>query len=230
MNKFLILFAALVCAFQFSNAQTEKGNQTLGLNISVQHTQYSDIFIDNTNVVGATTTTRYTNFTFGPLYSYFIANNVDVGAAFFINTYTASTGGQNIADQSSTGTTKNHNNNYNATLYLRKYFLYANKIGIRTGPYIGYLWANQGYQYTPDQNNNTYSSTGHAYQVGARLEAVYYPSKHLGVSAMLANLNFQHGNNKSVNNGNLEKTNSDSIDFTFVNNLGLSLFYVFGNK
>lgn len=225
MNKFLILIAALLCAYQASIAQTEKGNQTLGFNVGLQYIQNSDIFFDNTSMANSSTNTKNTGFTLGPLYSYFIADKVDLGATFTLSTYTNSTSYPNVS-----GANKSHNNNYTALVYLRKYFLYANKIGIRTGPYAGYIWANQGYQYPTDQATSNYSSTGHAYQVGGKLEAVYYPSKHLGVSALLANLDFQHGNNKSVNSAIVDKTNSDSVDFSFINNgLGLSLFYVFGH-
>jgi len=223
MNKFLILFAALLCAYQLSCAQTEKGNQTLGLNMGLQYTQNSDNSFNNTNFPGAGNY-KSTNVTLGPLYSYFIADKLDLGATFTLSSYTNSTTYPNVA-----GTNKSHNNSYDALIYLRKYFLYANKIGIRTGPEIGYIWANQGYQYIPATNNYNTSSSGHAYLVGARLEAVYYPSKHLGVSALLANLNFQHGNNKSINDTNVDKSTSNSVSFDLINNgLSLSLFYVFG--
>lgn len=221
MNKFLILFAALLCAYQSSIAQTEKGNQTLGLNVGFQHNQGSDISFDNTNFASTTSTYKSNNFNLGPLYSYFIANKLDLGGSFTLNTNTTGT--------TAPGVTKTHNNSYEAMIYLRKYFLYCNKVGIRTGPQIGYIWTNQGYQYLAGQDNSNYSSTGHAYLVGARLEAVYYPSKHLGVSALIANLNFQHGNNKSVNTTNVDKTTSNSVNFNFISNgLGISLFYVFG--
>jgi len=223
MNKFLIFFAALLCAFQFSNAQTEKGNQTLGLNVSLQYNQSSDNSFDNTNFAGNANNYKSTNFALGPVYSYFVADKLDLGGSFTLNSYTSHTNFPNVA-----GANKNHNNSYDALIYLRKYFLYANKIGIRTGPEIGYIWANQGYDYSA-QNGGVYSSSGHAYQVGARLEAVYYPSKRLGVSALIANLNFQHGNNKSINATNVDRSTSNSINFDFINNgLGLSLFYVFG--
>ncbi|MDB5087400.1 MAG: hypothetical protein JWR09_1394 [Mucilaginibacter sp.] len=225
MKKFLILIAAFLCINQFSNAQTEKGNQTLGFNVGLQYTRNSDNLFDNTGMANSTSNFKNTNLTLGPLYSYFIADKIDLGASFMLNSYNTSTTYPNVS-----GANKSHNNSYNALVYLRKYFLYANKIGVRTGPYAGYLWANQGYQYPADQASNNYSSTGHAYQLGAKLEAVYFPSKHFGVSALLANLDFQHGNNKSVNNTNIDKTNSNSVDFSFINNgLGLSLFYVFGH-
>jgi hypothetical protein len=225
MNKFLIFFAALLCAYQLSCAQTEKGNQALGFNLSLQYNQSSDNSFDNTNSAGNASNYKNTSFALGPLYSYFIADKLDLGGSFTLNKFTNNTTYPNVS-----GTNKSHNNSYDALIYLRKYFLYANKIGIRTGPEIGYIWANQNYDYSA-QNGGVYSSSGHAYQVGARLEAVYYPSKHLGVSALIANLNFQHGNNKSVNATNVDKSTSNSVNFDFINNgLGISLFYVFGSK
>ena len=225
MNKFLIFFAALLCASQISFAQTEKGNQTLGLNVGVQYNQVSDNSFDNTNFVNSSSYTKTTNLILGPLYSYFIADKLDLGGTFTLQSFTTNTSYLNVS-----GTNKNHNNSYDAMIYLRKYFLYANKIGIRTGPEISYIWANQGYSYLPGSGGGNYGSSGHAYRVGGRLEAVYFPSKHLGVSALLANFDFQHGNNKSVNNSNIEKTTSNSLDFSLVSGLNLSLFYVFGGK
>lgn len=224
MNKFLILFAALVCAYQLSYAQTEKGNQTLGLNVGLQYNQSSDNLFDNTNMLSTTSNVKTTNFTLGPLYSYFIADKLDLGGTFTLQSYSI-----NTTYLDATSNYKIHNNSYVAMIYLRKYFLYANKIGIRTGPEASYIWANQGYQ-NPAQNGGNNSSEGHAYRLGGRLDAVYFPSKHLGVSAILANLDFQHGNNKQVNNSNVDKTSSNSIDFSLISGLNLSLFYVFGGK
>ncbi|MEO6630243.1 MAG: outer membrane beta-barrel protein, partial [Mucilaginibacter sp.] len=185
MNKFLILFAALLCAYQFSNAQTEKGNQTLGFYVGLQYNQSTDNYFDNTSIGFTTSKVKTANFNLGPLYSYFIADNLDLGATIMLSSYSTTTSYPTVA-----GSNQNHNNSYTALVFLRKYYLYAGKIGIRTGPYAGYIWANQGYDYPAAQATNSYSSDGHAYLVGGKVEAVYFPSKHFGVSALLANLNF----------------------------------------
>lgn len=224
MNKFLILLTAMLGISQLSIAQTEKGSQTLGLNFSYSGTSYSDNMFNNSNFVNSFSKVKNTNFALGPLYSYFIADRVDLGASFSLNSFTTSTKSPNF----STAKSRNHNKNYEALIYVRKYFLYAGKIGVRTGPYIGYAWGNQGYSYQDSQSDNVLSQKSHGYEAGARLEAVYFPSKRLGVSATIANFQYEHFNGRTSSNSGIEQTNGNNINFAFINNgLGLSLFYVF---
>lgn len=224
MNKFLILIAAFLCVFQFSKAQTEKGNQTLGLNVSFNNSSYSTSSFDNSSFASSTSNGKNTNFLLGPLYSYFIADKVDLGASFTLNSFTNSATTEGTANANS----NNHNKSYEALLYMRKYLLYANKIGIRTGPYLGYAWGDQGNGYRDPQSNFATSQKGHTYEAGAKLEAVYYPSKRIGVSAMIANLNYGHFTNKNISNTTIENTSGNNVNLSFINNgLTFSLFYTF---
>jgi len=226
MNKFLILMVALVCIFKFSNAQTEKGNQTAGLNLSFSGSQYDENYFDNSNFATRHDKMKNSNFTLGPLYSYFIADGVDVGASFSLRSYTNSS---MPIEENLTGN-KNYNKSYDLIVYARKYFLYANKIGVRTGPYIGYNWANQGYGYTDNMPDaNTSDSKSHGYEAGATLEAVFFPSKRFGISAMIANLQYEHFTGKTIQGAAIDRTNGNNVSLSFINSgLGLSVFYVFG--
>lgn len=225
MNKFLILMVALVCIFKFSNAQTEKGSQTAGINLSYSGTRYNDNYFDNSGSPTSLNKVKNTQFTVGPLYSYFIADRVDVGASFSLTSYASNT---TRTDISFPGTSF-HNRSSEATVFVRKYFLYEGKIGIRTGPYAGYNWTYQGYgsgNGLVDPGVTNYRS--HGYEAGAKLEAVYFPSKRLGVSAMVANLAYQHFTGRNFTNSGIERTEGDDVNIYFVNNLSLSLFYIFG--
>ncbi len=223
MNKFLILITAFLCIYKVSTAQTEKGNRTLGLNVAFNSSSYSTNTFDNSSFANFSNG-KTSHFLLGPLYSYFIANKVDLGTSFNLSSFTTST----TSTGSNAANSKSHNKSLEALVYARKYFLYANKIGVRTGPYVGYAWGNQGNRYTDAQNTNMYSDKGHLYEVGAKLEAVYYPSKRIGVSATIANLQYEHFTSKSFNSTTVENTSGNNVNLSFINNgLGFSLFYTF---
>lgn len=224
MNKFLIFFAALLCAYQFSIAQTEKGNQTLGLYLQFQYSASTENVFNKADFSLSSTKTKNTSIATGPIYSYFIADNTDVGGSFSLGSYS-------YTYPASGSTARNHNRNYEGTIFMRRYFLYANKIGIRTGPFLAYNWGNQEYNNPPDQSIYDYGQTNHGYTVGAKLEAVYYPSKHFGLSALLADVGFQHSNSKSYSNGSFDNASGNGGFFNILTSgFGLSLCYVFGGK
>src|ERR1700741_1251077 len=87
MNKFLILIAAFVLTIQFSNAQTTAGTQNLGFSLSYYSTKANYQFV-NPGYSTETYVNRTTDFSIGPSYAYFIANNLDVGGILSYSTYT----------------------------------------------------------------------------------------------------------------------------------------------
>jgi hypothetical protein len=229
MNKFLIAIAALLFSYQFSNAQTEKGNQTLGVNLGFNYTKSSDNSFNSYNSTSTFSNIKVTNFTIGPNYSYFIADKLDIGAALSYSSYTQKNNTDNT-DPTVGSLNKQLDKNYGGTLFIRKYFMYANKIGIRTGPYIGYFRNTQQSFYTANisatNDSHQYSNN---YQAGADVDLVYYPSKHLGVSLAIANLNYQHNTGNNAYGSNGDHNSGNSVNFNFINNgLNLSLFYNFG--
>lgn len=229
MKKFLILIAAFLCAYQFSNAQTEKGSQTLGVNLGVGYNQYSDHSINtyNTPIIN---TNKITTFSIGPNYSYFIADKLDLGANLSYQ-YLINNSSYNNSGFSPNGPQKQTNSSYGATLYLRKYFLYANKIGFRTGPYITYANNDQKSTWDVADAANNSKSTSHNYTAGANLDLVYYPSTHLGVSATLANLAYNHYTQKNTYTAVSDTNTGNSVNLSFINSgLTFGVFYVFDNK
>ncbi len=222
MKKAFFLFAALLLASVVSHAQTEKGNQTLGFNLQYSYNKTNGVStntFDNSTIDAGN---KYTVFSIGPAYSYFIADKLDLGTtlSFGQTTYNYPDVNNNIEKQVT--------RNFDAMIYLRKYFMFHGNFGLRTGPFV---------EYTKSENTNTYTGTTsgddsdsktNQYDAGLRLDMVYYPSKHLGLAATLANVNYSHS---TTDNGNQGHTTENSVNLALINNgLALSVFYVFGGK
>ncbi len=219
MKRSLILIPAFLFLVQISKAQTEKGSQTLGVNLNFSYYDQSGVNVNPYDNSLAEQSNKFTMFSVGPTYSYFIADNLDLGATLNYS-LTNSKNAPNSLEQD--------NKNYGGTLFLRKYVLYKNKIGFRFGPYLGYLIGDQKFIYKGQNSIDNSDAKSHTYEGGADLDLVYYPTKHLGVSISLANLDYQH---TRTNSGAQGFANSDEVNFDFVNNnLSVSLLYVFGGK
>src|SRR6202012_1550561 len=186
MKKAFFLFAAFLLASVVSHAQTEKGNQTLGLSFQYNYNKSSGNYISPVDNSTYSVDNKYTNFTVGPSYSYFIADKLDLGAAVSLGQATY------IIPIEPSDQEKQINRNFDAMIFLRKYFMFSNNFGLRAGPYA---------DYTKSQNSNVYSngtlgtntiSNTKQFDGGLRLDMVYYPSKHLGLAASMANLNYSH--------------------------------------
>jgi hypothetical protein len=229
MKKILIAIAVFLSACQFSNAQTEKGTQTLGLNLGFSYNNSNNytINIADNNAV-TTLDTKTTSFSIGPNYSYFIQNNLEIGASLSYSTSNVTNTTGDLATTNDNYATKQTSDNVSASLFIRRYFMYKNIIGFRTGGYIGYSGGTSKDTYTPTDAAYNYNNTTNYYSAGANLDLVYFPSKKLGLAATLANLEYYHYN---ANNANQGHDNGDNLTFSLVNNgLTLSVFYVFGPK
>ena len=216
MYKKLLLVVLSVIALQSVKAQTEKGSQNLGLSFGVS-TQNSNTsyYSSYTNSYGTNSKGKQTSYNIAPSYSYFIADKLDIGASL-------SYGQSNTKyDPAINTSTKQTSRGFDASIFLRKYFLYDNKIGIRTGPYLSYEKAKQTSTYTDSQNN--INSDIDNYGGGLNLDFVYYPTKNIGLAAGLANLSYRHQKNKGYMEGS-----SNTFNLSMVNNLTLSIYYVFG--
>ena len=223
MKRSLIVLAALLLAFTSSQAQTEKGNQTLGLNLGLSTLQSAGFDINQTDNSTSTENSKTTIFNFGPNYSYFIADNLEIGVdlsySSTVTTYnTTATNVVNFANQNS--------KSYSGNIFVRKYFLHKNKIGIRTGAYLGYGHDSQNVNYPPAYSANNYGWKQNFGEVGINLALVYFPSKQLGFAALLANMSYEH---YTDNNGPQGHGSGNDFNLGFVSNgLGFSIFYVFG--
>jgi hypothetical protein len=219
MKKIILFIVAIVFAAQLTKAQTEKGTQNLGVDVSYANETQNQFNIDPVNSSTTTQSTKYNSFNAGPTYSYFVASKLDVGVAldyfyahnnYGINSYPT------IESQRF----------YQGEIFVRRYFMCTDKFGFRAGPYFGYEQGTLNETYPPSNVIYNEKAKVNSYFGGINLGLVYYPAKHLGVSATLANLEYTH---YKQNSGPLGNDNGNNLDLSFVNdNLGLSVFYVFG--
>lgn len=216
MKKILFLIPAFLLAFQISKAQTEKGSQTLGVNADFVYQKSSHASSGSDNLIS-----KNTSWGIGPSYSYFIADKLDIGASLGYSHI-------NLDNSTQSYPSTQHQNDYSASVFLRKYFMYNDKFGIRTGPYVGYDRYNTKSTYPDNGNVGDNSSKTDTYNAGINLGFVYYPSKNIGFAANLANLSYSHS---KTNTGASGHDSADNVNLNFIsNNLGLSVFYVFGGK
>lgn len=223
MKKLMFFIAAFLFVYQSSNAQTAKGDQTLGIDMGFTYSKSSQYQINPYDNTSGTSNGKTTNFNIGPNYSYFIANNLDIGAS--LSYYTSTT--TNTTDIFN-NLTKEFDRSYGGEIFLRKYLMYANKIGIRAGAYAGYFRQTSQAFYVASDSYANYNANTNNYLGGLDLALVYYPSKCLGISLNLANLEYLHAKTDATTQGN---SSSNNIYFNYVNDgLGASIFYVFGSK
>jgi len=133
MYKKLLLVVLSCIALQTVKAQTEKGSQSLGLGFSVATSNTNTSYYNSVSGTYSTNAKgKQTSFSVAPSYSYFIADKLDIGTSL---SYGQSTTKYN-PDLSTA--TKSTSKGFTGSIFLRKYFLYNDKIGIRTGPYFNY--------------------------------------------------------------------------------------------
>jgi len=222
MKKTIFLIAAFVLAAVIAHAQTEKGSQTLGLNLGFMYNKNTGINISPYDYTVTDASNKYTTFNLGPVYSYFIANKLELGASFSYaqTSYDYPDLPNNIS--------KTTSHTYDGRIYLRKYFMFTDKIGMRTGPFIEGVSMSNKYTYAGSASIYDYENRVYQYRAGADLGLVFYPAKKLGFAAYLASLSYTH---QRVQNGAQGYTNGDAVNFNLVNSgLQLSVFYAFGSK
>lgn len=213
MKKLTLLLLAALSGLTAS-AQTEKGKQWIGGSFFLNHNKSENSSPMNTPPSEGTT--KQNAFSIGPSYTYFLADKL--GLTTNVG-YTHS-----HLDQIGTNETSESNNNgYFASLSLNKYFLFEDKIGIRTGPFARYnhqkIKTTSTYEYRTDNVNLK------GYSAGIGLEFVYFPVKRLGLVASLGNLAYERLEIDYTNNS------SKQTDFglNFLNNAtSFSFYYVFG--
>lgn len=222
MKKHFIALAALVFSFQLAHAQTEKGDQTLGLNLNYYHLSSS---LGNANHSFIQHNSQE-NWGIGPLYGYFVANNWEVGISPGYNRMTTS----NIDEN---GRYRQTQRGYGISAFVNRYFLYDHKFGFRTGGYLGYGHSKSSYVSIYSSESGLYSNAptndlNDNYTVGANIALVYFPTPQMGLTLTLAGLSYTHNENTSTTSGG---GRSDTVNFNATNNnLGVSVFFVFGGK
>ncbi|QJD95545.1 outer membrane beta-barrel protein [Mucilaginibacter robiniae] len=223
MNKYLYSLAVLLCASLAAQAQTQKGSQLLGGQISESTGKGTTIEHDPSDN-GATTVSKdkMNYFGIGPSYSYFVANNLDLGASVG---YTSSTLKNNF---SALGNDATQQKGFNSGVFLRKYFLYDGKVGFRVGPYVSYQHAKatMNYQNTQSFNEDTVENRLNA---GIGLDFVYFPARRIGLAASIGSLSYEKVYYKELSGGQLMQEQRDhAFGANLASNLALSVYYSFG--
>lgn len=200
----MLLCVASSAAF----AQTEKGTQNIGASFSLQNSDSK-----NTSFNGTTTTTDKVklNVYNGSInYSYFAADKLDVGV-FAGYGFQKNRQDNNVYDY-----TQKFESLF-AGVQLRKYILFNDKIGIRTGP---------SFQYSRDKQTSTFNeepgnvTTTNSYTGRVGLDFVFYPTKHLGITSNIANVAYSHSKSTGYNTGS-----ANNFSANLVNYLNLGFFY-----
>ncbi|HEY2582522.1 MAG TPA: outer membrane beta-barrel protein [Mucilaginibacter sp.] len=226
MKKNLILMTAFLFILKVSNAQTEKGSQNLEFNLGFSYNKSNNFMIQPYDNSSMTLNNTNGSFNIGPGYSYFIADKLDIGTSLSYGGYKSSSISNDHVNNNNYPTSQS-NKSYAATVYVRKYVMFQNKFGFRVGPYLNYTRGNYDITYIGSSSNYNNTSNSNVYMAGINLGLVYYPSKKLGLSAMIGNLSYEHIDNNNTNEGH---STANQIDFGFINNgLSLSVFYVFGS-
>ncbi|GAA4327964.1 hypothetical protein GCM10023149_31740 [Mucilaginibacter gynuensis] len=210
MNKHIVAIVLCFIAFKNASAQTEKGSQNLGASFGISTTTYT--------TEGYDSKTKGTSYNISPNYSYFIADKLDIGTSLGFNRVVSTVKNSNPTN------IKQINRELSASVFLRKYFLYNNKIGIRTGPYFTYTHNKSGTTNADAIYNSNYKSN--YYRGGVNLDFVYYPTTNIGLAAGIADISYIH--EKAEASNSLGAANSNTFNLRFMDNLSLSIFYVFG--
>lgn len=217
MKKAFLLIAVLFLTSLISYAQTEKGSQTIGLNLGFSYSKGNTVLTDPNSGGYYKGTNQTTNFNIGPTYSYFIADKIDLGG-YFSYSLSSSTGPYAPGAE-----TKSSGHAYAGGVFLRKYFMFGNKIGALTGPYLYYTRNNSGITYSQPYTISNGSSFGETGGIGMQFGLVYYPLKNLGVTTHLANLDFSH----YTNHNNADNSSSgNSVNLNLITS-GFSLSIVY---
>lgn len=230
MKKQLTLILFLQIINITVKAQTQKGNQLLGGNILFGITTgRADNINYNNSAYSYSYKSKEVSFSAGPIYSYFIADKLDLGLSLGYGgdktTYNYSVANTNY----SVLPYKNNTQVYSGGVYLRKYFLYNQKIGIRTGPYVEYQKYKYNYEYLePQLNNNNSSQKGNYLNAGLILDVVYFPSKRIGIISNLGNLGYINNSSKFQTSYSDENAHVNSFGLRLVSALNLSVVYCLG--
>lgn len=226
--KNILLFTLLLCAVIFkASAQTEKGNQNLGLSFGVNTNTETDTYT-NPGTNSIVSTTKFTNYSVSPTYSIFVANKLDLGLSVGV---TGSTLNYSYSPTAYTPT-KTTYLAYSGSLFLRKYLMFGDKIGMRAGPYFIYQRSTQTNDYPAGSTFNSAADNKiSAYTEGINADLVFYPTKKIGLAVNLLNINYTHNAANTAQNTGEDNVNTNSFNANFINNsLTLSVFLVLGNK
>jgi hypothetical protein len=222
-RSFYVIFITLTLSATV-RAQTQKGNQLLGGSLSLATGKGTTTeYLRGTSGAIEVIKNKLNSFSIGPTYSFFVADNLDLGASLAYSTFRQSSILPNVASEIE------KQRGFNYSVYLRKYFLFEKKVGFRMGPYVGY------------QNSKASSDFGSSivgfqeiknklFDAGIGFDFVYFPTQKIGLAANIGTLGYQHITYTRSDDNQLSLQEKDhTFGLNLANsNLALSVFYSFG--
>ena len=221
MKKLTLLLLAALCSLTAS-AQTEKGRQWIGGSFSLSHNKAEESSSPEFSVIGAMR--KQNSYQIGPSYTYFVADKLSILANVgYTHSHLDQTYYNNPTLQINNSTSESKTNGYFASLGINKFFLYEDKVGIKTGPYAQYNLTKSTISQSDSSNNLEFESTG--FTAGIGLDFVYFPVKKIGLVASLGSLAFSHIKSEGATNTN--KQTDFGLNF-FSSAQTFSIVYIFG--
>ncbi len=216
MKKLTLLLLAALSGLT-ATAQTEKGSHLLGGSFAVSHNKGENTYSFNTNQQ-IDENRKQNSFSLGPSYSYFVADKLGLNVNLGYNH-------SHLDDYGMNRDLETTSNGYFGSIALNKYFLYENKVGIRTGPYATY-GASKSKTTSPNDEYNDHGESKD-FNTGISLEFVYFPVKKIGLVAHLGGLSYAHNSYESSTNS----SKHSQVGLNFLNSsTSFSFYYVLGNK
>ncbi len=217
-KNILILAVALTTACNVY-AQTQKGDHLIGGSLSASTADGSNNAFGYAPAYTGATKSKFISI--GPTYSYFIADGLDLGISASLS-YQKSKTNTNINvpvinEQTSRGSF--------VGAYLRKYFLYEGKFGVRTGPFASYSYVKQNYTYPNYSNVPSYFGNNKVFNAGVGLDLAFFPVKRFGLLASIGSLSYYHAKGEQI--GEATKENGVGLNF-LTSELRFSAVYAFG--
>lgn len=212
MKKLTFLLLAALSGLTAS-AQTEKGSQWIGGTISASHNNSK---LTNSNLNQQQNNTRKTSeFSIGPSYSYFIADNLGLsGTLGYSNSTQEEASNNHSAEQKY--------NTVNGSIALNKYALYEQKVGVRFGPFANYSYGKDRRSNSePDYGND--SAKQRALTTGLSLDFVYFPVKQIGMVARIGSIYYEYLNL----DGSGSHIKQNGINLNIMSSTTFSLYYAF---
>lgn len=187
-----------------SLAQTEKGTQYLGLELSAgSKTEKSTGYNDQT--------VRELGFGISPSYSYFVADRWELRGAFGVSI-------SNRRSKSDDFVSKTKSYGLVPQIALRRHLMVSDKLGFATGPYVFYAFGKNDYQ-------EFEKTTNEQFQTGVDLQVEYFPTRNFGISAGLFGVSYGI---LKVTEADQERFKVRSFSAGLTNQLNLRVFYVIG--
>ena len=222
MKKLTLLLLAALSGLTAS-AQTEKGRQWIGGSMAVSHYK-TDETLNYTEFGLMQASRKQNSFQLGPSYTYFVADKLSLNASvLYTHAHSDQTYVNNPNTQLNNQKAETTSNGYNAYINLDKYFLYDNKVGIRTGPYAQYYTSKSKTNGNPDIA--VVDSDIKGLSAGFSLDFVYFPVKKIALLASLGRLSYSKTKYES------ENTTNEQTDFglTFlINAPSFTFAYILG--